>query len=52
MSKRLLNRSLDSDLETALEEEALAQALVVHSDDSKEGIKSFMEKRKPAFTGR
>jgi 2-(1,2-epoxy-1,2-dihydrophenyl)acetyl-CoA isomerase len=52
MSKRLLNRSLDSDLDTALEEEALAQALVVHSDDSKEGIKSFMEKRKPAFTGR
>jgi len=52
MSKRLLNRSLDCDLETALEEEALVQSLVVQSEDSKEGIKAFLEKRKPEFTGK
>jgi 2-(1,2-epoxy-1,2-dihydrophenyl)acetyl-CoA isomerase len=51
MSKRLLNRSLDSDLETALEEEALVQSLVVQSADTKEGMLAFAERRKPVFTG-
>jgi 2-(1,2-epoxy-1,2-dihydrophenyl)acetyl-CoA isomerase len=52
MSKRLLNRSLESDLETALEEEALAQCLVTQSEDTEEGMRAFMEKRQPKFTGR
>jgi 2-(1,2-epoxy-1,2-dihydrophenyl)acetyl-CoA isomerase len=52
LSKRLLNRSLDSDLETSLEEEALAQSLVVQSEDTAEGMRAFMEKRAPAFKGR
>ena len=52
MSKRLLNRSLDSDLETALEEEALVQCLVTQSADTQEGMRAFAEKRKPVFTGR
>ena len=52
MSKRLLNRSLESSLETCLEEEALAQSLVTQSEDTKEGMMSFMEKRPPKFTGR
>ena len=52
MSKRLLNRSLESSFETALEEEALAQMLVTQSDDTREGMKAFMERRTPQFTGR
>jgi len=52
MSKRLLNRSLESSFETALEEEALAQMLVTQSDDTREGMQAFMERRTPQFTGR
>lgn len=52
MSKRLLNRSLDVDLETALDDEAMAQSLVTQSEDTKEGMLAFMEKRTPAFKGR
>ncbi len=52
MSKRLLNRSLDSDIETALEEEALVQSLVTQSEDTQEGLKAFVERRTPVFTGR
>lgn len=52
LSKRLLNRSLDSDLETAFSEEAFAQSLVAQSQDTKEGMGAFMEKRPPAFKGR
>jgi 2-(1,2-epoxy-1,2-dihydrophenyl)acetyl-CoA isomerase len=51
MSKRLLNRSLDVDMETAFDDEAMAQSLVTQSEDTKEGMLSFMEKRAPKFTG-
>ncbi len=52
LSKRLLNRSLESSFETALEEEALAQALVTQSEDTREGMLAFMERRTPLFKGR
>lgn len=52
MSKRLLNRSLDVDMETALDDEAMAQSLVTQSEDTKEGMLAFMEKRPPKFSGR
>ena len=52
LSKRLLNRSLQSDLDTCFAEEAFTQALTANSEDMREGIRSFMEKRPPAFTGR
>ncbi len=52
MSKRLLNRALESDLETSFSDEAFAQSLVAQSDDLKEGMRAFMEKRLPAFKGR
>ena len=52
MSKRLLNRSLESDLETAFSEEAFAQSLVAQSQDIKEGMRAFMEKRSPQFKGK
>jgi 2-(1,2-epoxy-1,2-dihydrophenyl)acetyl-CoA isomerase len=52
LSKRLLNRSLEADLATCFSEEAFTQALVAQSDDMREGIRAFMEKRPPAFRGR
>lgn len=52
LSKRLLNRSLESSFETALEEEALAQMLVTQSEDTREGMLSFMERRPPQFKGK
>jgi 2-(1,2-epoxy-1,2-dihydrophenyl)acetyl-CoA isomerase len=52
MSKRLLNRSLESDLETCLEEEGLVQSVVAQSEDLKEGMLAFMERRQPQFKGR
>ncbi len=52
LSKRLLNRSLQSDIDTCFAEEAFSQALTANSEDMREGIRSFMEKRSPAFKGR
>jgi 2-(1,2-epoxy-1,2-dihydrophenyl)acetyl-CoA isomerase len=52
LSKRLLNRSLQADLDTLFAEEAFTQALVAQSEDMREGIRAFMEKRPPAFKGR
>src|SRR5437667_170091 len=52
MSKRLLQRAYESGLETCLEEEALAQTLVAESEDMREGVRAFAEKRKPEFKGR
>jgi 2-(1,2-epoxy-1,2-dihydrophenyl)acetyl-CoA isomerase len=52
LSKRLLNRSLQADMDTLFAEEAFTQALVGNSEDMREGIRSFMEKRPPAFKGR
>jgi len=52
LSKRLLNRSLQTDLEGFAGEEAFTQALCSNSEDMREGIRSFMEKRPPKFTGR
>lgn len=51
-SKVLLNSAFDTDLQTFFEAEASAQALVSQSDDFKEGVRAFMEKRAPEFKGR
>ncbi len=52
ISKRLLNRGTEVGLEASLEEEAYAQTIVAASDDAREGIAAFREKRKPVFRGR
>lgn len=51
-SKVLLNTSLESDLATSFENEASLQSLVALTDDYREGIRAFMEKRDPKFGGR
>jgi 2-(1,2-epoxy-1,2-dihydrophenyl)acetyl-CoA isomerase len=50
--KQALYASFESDLETALEREAVGQALCGHTGDHAEGLAAFFEKREPDFTGR
>lgn len=52
LSKKLLNRSLNSNLEEMLEIEAQAQAACMQSEDHMEGIRAFYEKRKGQFKGK
>jgi 2-(1,2-epoxy-1,2-dihydrophenyl)acetyl-CoA isomerase len=51
LAKRLLNRSLESTLEASLEEEALTQELITGTNDIREGMAAFAERRDPRFTG-
>lgn len=50
--KEGLNHGLVSDLAPALEFEAVNQNECFHSEDFMEGVKAFLEKRKPSFQGR
>lgn len=50
--KRYMNKSWESDLNEVLEYEAQAQKIAGESADHQEGLQSFLEKRKPAFTGK
>jgi 2-(1,2-epoxy-1,2-dihydrophenyl)acetyl-CoA isomerase len=50
-SKWLMNRSLDVDRRTLIEEEAWAVELITHTEDSKEGVASFVERRAPQWKG-
>ena len=52
LMKKMLNKSFNSDLDTMLDYEAYCQEIAGRSDDYKEGVASFNEKRKPAFTGK
>jgi enoyl-CoA hydratase/carnithine racemase len=51
-TKMLVNRELDLDLAGALELEAMAQALLMKSDDHAEFYQAFKEGRDPKWTGR
>jgi 2-(1,2-epoxy-1,2-dihydrophenyl)acetyl-CoA isomerase len=52
MCKRMLNRSFESDLLTALEMESSLQGIAASTEDMVEGVLSFLEKREPRFEGR
>lgn len=52
LTKTLMNRNLDSDFENALTDEAFAQDMLMMSEDFKEGVAAFKEKRKPQFIGK
>lgn len=50
-SKMLLAEAAESDLKTLIDREAVIQNIMIHSEDSKEGITAFFEKRQPKFKG-
>ena len=52
MSKMMAYKALDSDLEAALEQAAACQALALSSEDHREGVDAFIEKREAHFKGR
>jgi 2-(1,2-epoxy-1,2-dihydrophenyl)acetyl-CoA isomerase len=52
MTKSLLSHSFETSIEQALEDEARSQALCIGTDDTREAIRAFIEKRPPVFRGR
>ena len=51
-AKRTINRGLQTDLDSGLEYERYAAAMLIDSEDRKEGMRAFVEKREPVFKGR
>ena len=51
LTKRLLNASPDGDRAAAFLAEAMAQEIQSTAEDSREGVRSFVERRPPEFRG-
>lgn len=52
LTKRAMMRGWDLSLSEALEYEAMLQSAAANSEDNKEGVAAFLEKRAPRFQGR
>ena len=52
MTKKMLVNEAGMDLDSAIEQEAQAQALLLRADDHREFYESWQEKREPRFRGR
>ena len=52
MTKRLLNYAMTNDLDEQLYNEGKLQIEAAESEDYREGVAAFVEKRKPNFKGK
>lgn len=52
LAKRLLNRTFETDMSTALELEALGQSVTSSSQDHRDSIEAFLAKKPTTFHGR
>lgn len=52
LMKRMLNRSFESSLDEMLEQEKFGQEIAGRSEDYKEGVNAFVEKRPAQFSGK
>lgn len=52
LAKRAVYRNLDAELSDALDFETHAQNICASTEDIREGVQAFLEKREPKFTGR
>lgn len=51
LSKWAVYRNLGPGLEAVLEQEVLGQSFLASTEDAREGVQAFLEKRKPNFKG-
>jgi 2-(1,2-epoxy-1,2-dihydrophenyl)acetyl-CoA isomerase len=51
LTKEALNRSQNTSLDTQLDHENELQSIAGRSHDYNEGVKAFLEKRKPVYRG-
>jgi enoyl-CoA hydratase len=51
-TKQVMQQNVDNNFETAIAIENRAQLLAINTEDSKEAMRAFLEKRAPVYTGR
>lgn len=52
LAKRIINKGTEVPMDVGLEMESIAAGLVFSTEDLKEGISSFLQKKKPEYKGR